>query len=69
MPELTYLTCPTCASRFEIRPDSKSLPFCCEHCRLADLNGWFTEVRSLPHIPDPEDDEPVPDEEYGVQED
>jgi endogenous inhibitor of DNA gyrase (YacG/DUF329 family) len=29
---------------------------------LVDLNGWFTEERALPHVPDPEDDEPIPEE-------
>lgn len=29
---------------------------------MADLNGWFTETRALPHVPDPEDDEPIPEE-------
>jgi len=57
------LVCPTCRNRFEVSEKNKALPFCCERCRLVDLNGWFSEERSLPHVPDPEDDESIPEEE------
>jgi len=62
MNEPMTLVCPTCAKRFEVQAGNKSLPFCCERCRLVDLNGWFTEERAVPHVPDPEDDDPIPEE-------
>ncbi|MDO4630488.1 MAG: DNA gyrase inhibitor YacG [Planctomycetia bacterium] len=27
---------------------SNAMPFCSKRCRLADLNGWFSEERSIP---------------------
>jgi|JI9StandDraft_2_1071091.scaffolds.fasta_scaffold25710_5 endogenous inhibitor of DNA gyrase (YacG/DUF329 family) len=62
MTQRMTLVCPACTKRFDAQPDNRALPFCCERCRMADLNGWFTETRSLPHVPDPDDDEPIPEE-------
>ncbi len=44
------MTCPTCESLFAANR-SRALPFCCERCRLADLNRWFDEEHGLPVEP------------------
>ena len=50
------MQCPICKSKFE--PEySSALPFCSERCRSIDLGRWLGEEYSLPHVPDPEDDE------------
>ena len=33
--------CPTC--RAEVKREAPTFPFCCEHCRMADLGGWLNE--------------------------
>lgn len=50
------MRCPICNTVFEPH-DSTSMPFCSERCRNIDLGRWLDEAYSLPHVPDPEDDE------------
>jgi len=33
------------------------MPFCSARCRSIDLGRWLDEAYSLPHLPDPEEDE------------
>lgn len=61
MAEPVYITCPSCHVKFRLEPQSEFLPFCSERCRLADLRAWLVEERSVPHVPDPDDDE-LPEE-------
>ena len=56
------MRCPICKSEFESNL-STALPFCSERCRSIDMGRWLSEDYSLPHVPDPEDDE-IPEEEW-----
>lgn len=40
------------------------MPFCSDRCRSMDLGRWLGESYSLPHVPDPEDDELPEDEDH-----
>ena len=52
------MRCPTC--NIEFSPgQTETPPFCSERCRSIDLGRWLDETYSLPHVPDPDDDEPV----------
>ncbi|MEM6330188.1 MAG: DNA gyrase inhibitor YacG [Planctomycetota bacterium] len=52
------MQCPLCKTEFE--PDqTPAMPFCSERCRTIDLGRWLEEGYGLPHMPDPEDDEPA----------
>ena len=33
------------------------MPFCCERCRMIDLGKWLNEEASIPHVPNPDDEE------------
>ena len=57
MSDLVYLTCPSCHAKFRMESNPETLPFCSQRCRLADLRAWLVEERSVPHVPDPDDDE------------
>ena len=60
------MQCPICQSEFE--PEySTAVPFCSERCRSLDLGRWLNEEYSLPHVPDPEDDE-QPEEPWAKKE-
>jgi endogenous inhibitor of DNA gyrase (YacG/DUF329 family) len=41
------LHCPNCHKPFQVDQkdveQSKTFPFCSEKCKMADLEGWFTE--------------------------
>lgn len=50
------MECPICKGDFEPK-FSATMPFCSERCRKIDLGRWLGEEYSLPHVPDPEDDE------------
>lgn len=52
------MRCPTCRKEFDPKK-SNALPFCSERCKMIDLGRWLDEEYSLPHIPDPDDDEPI----------
>jgi uncharacterized protein len=54
------MRCPVCNTAFEPQ-DTTVLPFCSDRCRTIDLGRWLDEGYSLPHLPDPEDDE-VPED-------
>jgi endogenous inhibitor of DNA gyrase (YacG/DUF329 family) len=43
------LRCPSCDRRFDPSA-STTMPFCCERCRMADLNGWLEEHHGLPYV-------------------
>jgi uncharacterized protein len=48
--------CPVCGGIAD--PQSKTMPFCSERCRLIDLKRWLGEEYAVPHRPaDSEDDE------------
>ena len=55
------IQCPTCKRQFE-PPETTAMPFCSDRCRQIDMGRWLDEGYSLPHVPDPEDDE-VPDDD------
>jgi endogenous inhibitor of DNA gyrase (YacG/DUF329 family) len=57
--------CPTCKSEFDPALTA-AMPFCSERCRSIDLGRWLDERNSLPHVPDPEDDE-TPDEPWASE--
>jgi endogenous inhibitor of DNA gyrase (YacG/DUF329 family) len=42
------VTCPTCGTAVEWRPENSFKPFCCERCRLIDLGEWAMERYRLP---------------------
>ncbi len=44
---MALMKCPMCGKMFESEA-SDAMPFCSKRCRLADLNGWFCEERSVP---------------------
>ncbi|MEN1679893.1 MAG: DNA gyrase inhibitor YacG [Planctomycetota bacterium] len=50
------MRCPLCKKEFD-PAGSEAMPFCSERCRTIDLGRWLGEEYSLPHVPDPEDDE------------
>lgn len=50
------MRCPVCNTTFELH-ETTAMPFCSERCRSIDLGRWLDESYSLPHVPDPEDDE------------
>jgi endogenous inhibitor of DNA gyrase (YacG/DUF329 family) len=60
------MQCPTCKSDFDPALTA-AMPFCSERCRSIDLGRWLDERNSLPHVPDPEDDE-TPDEPWASEE-
>ena len=60
------MNCPTCKAEFATN-SSDSLPFCSQRCRSIDLGRWLDEENSLPHVPDPEDDE-QPEQNSNAQE-
>ncbi len=43
------MRCPACDKSFD-PADTNAMPFCCERCRMADLNGWFEEQHGLPYV-------------------
>jgi endogenous inhibitor of DNA gyrase (YacG/DUF329 family) len=59
------MQCPTCKSEFDPAL-SVAMPFCSERCRSIDLGRWLDERNSLPHVPDPEDDE-TPEEPWASE--
>jgi hypothetical protein len=60
------MQCPICKREFDPKLTT-AMPFCSERCRNIDLGRWLNEEYSLPHVPDPEDDE-TPEEAEGVAE-
>ena len=50
------MQCPICKREFD-PTQTKAMPFCSSRCRSIDLGRWLDEEYSLPHLPDPEDDE------------
>jgi len=42
------------------------MPFCSARCKLIDLGQWLDEKHTLPHAPDPEDDE-IPDDNWSQE--
>ena len=51
------MQCPVCKQEFDPAA-SEAMPFCGERCRTIDLGRWLNEEYALPHVPDPDDDEP-----------
>ena len=58
------MQCPICKGEFDPQL-TVAMPFCSERCRSLDLGRWLDEEYSLPHVPDPEDDE-IPEENYNI---
>lgn len=58
------MQCPICNQDFDPN-NSTAMPFCSERCRLIDLGRWLDGGYSLPHVPDPEDDEAAEEEVLG----
>jgi len=54
--------CPVCNLKFEVDA-SPAKPFCSKRCQTIDLGRWLDESNSLPHLPDPEEDE-KPDDDW-----
>ncbi|MBE6428011.1 MAG: DNA gyrase inhibitor YacG [Planctomycetaceae bacterium] len=44
---MALIKCPKCQRIFDSEK-SEAMPFCSRRCRLADLNGWFSEEFSIP---------------------
>lgn len=40
-------TCPYCRQPFDTEK-TEAMPFCSPRCKMADLNGWFSETYSVP---------------------
>lgn len=59
------MQCPTCKNEFDPALTA-AMPFCSERCRSIDLGRWLDERNSLPHVPDPEDDE-TPEDDWGSE--
>ncbi|MGI9430053.1 MAG: DNA gyrase inhibitor YacG [Bythopirellula sp.] len=60
------MRCPICHLEFE--PASSPVkPFCSKRCQTIDLGRWLGESYSMPHAPDPEDDEQPDDNWSGEQ--
>ena len=60
------MKCPNCNAEFDPRA-TEAMPFCSHRCREIDLGHWLEESYSLPHVPDPEDDETPPEDWPGPQ--
>ena len=58
------MQCPICQGEFDAAL-STAVPFCSERCRSIDLGRWLKEEYSLPHVPDPKDDE-VPEQDWAA---
>lgn len=39
--------CPYCHQPFDTEK-TEAMPFCSLRCKMADLNGWFSEAYSIP---------------------
>lgn len=50
------MLCPVCNEEFD-PAKSPAMPFCSERCRTIDLGRWLDEGYSLPHVPDPDDED------------
>jgi endogenous inhibitor of DNA gyrase (YacG/DUF329 family) len=48
---MTRVSCPTCGTEVEWKPESRFRPFCSERCRNVDLGAWATERYALPEKP------------------
>ncbi len=59
------MRCPVCNVEFELA-SSATKPFCSKRCKTIDLGRWLDESYSLPHVPDPEDDETPEDDWEGT---
>lgn len=59
---MALIRCPVCDKTFE-SADSPAMPFCSPRCRQIDLGRWLNEEYSLPHVPDPEEDEVPADDD------
>ena len=46
--EIKVLSCPTCNTSVEWKPENKYRPFCSERCKLIDFGDWATEKNALP---------------------
>ena len=49
--------CPTCKKQLEVAADWPHRPFCCDHCKMADLGRWLDEDYTLSRPIDPEEDD------------
>ncbi len=47
--------CPVCGAPTD--PQSRTIPFCSERCRLIDLKRWLGEEYSVPQRPSDEDED------------
>ncbi len=59
------MRCPTCKNEFDAAL-TVAMPFCSERCRTIDLGRWLDERNSLPHVPDPHQDE-TPEEGWASE--
>ena len=59
------MRCPICQVDFSPE-DTDAMPFCSSRCKSIDLGRWLEEGYSLPHVPDPEDDE-TPDDNWSQE--
>ena len=62
------MTCPTCKKPLHIPAHGTSdrprfFPFCCERCRLVDLNAWLDADYRIAARPDEESEEALGDGE------
>ncbi|MCX7404327.1 MAG: DNA gyrase inhibitor YacG [Planctomycetaceae bacterium] len=48
--------CPVCSGSVDLLA-TRTLPFCCERCRLIDLGRWLDEAYSVPEIKRSADEE------------
>lgn len=49
------LVCPICQKPVDPQK-TIAMPFCCNRCRMVDLNRWMNEEYSLPEVPDAEEE-------------
>ncbi len=51
------MNCPTCKKEFD-KEKTAAMPFCCDRCRTIDMGRWLDEENGMPHLPDPDGDDP-----------
>ncbi|MFZ5830796.1 MAG: DNA gyrase inhibitor YacG [Planctomycetota bacterium] len=59
---MALVRCPICDRQF-VAEGSPAMPFCCDRCRLVDLNRWLGEEYGLPYEPPEADTPEYPDPE------
>ncbi len=58
---MAVVNCPTCSAKVEWHEKNPHRPFCSERCKQIDLGAWADEKYAIPAVPDPLNDEQLPE--------